>query len=146
MSDITVERLNKGIREEVTHSFFIVKGEVSLVRKLERRPSQKRDSTSSHSSHKEDENPIKQKWHLELNDFNEDIELTATKDTIAVYFGRATTVDSKEKYKQSTLFKNSFLIMNKAKQVEANFEDIDRQSVRVSFNNNRPTTRVNNQS
>jgi len=61
-----------------------------------------------------------------------------------VYFGKVgTNVDAKEKYKQSMLFKNSFLIMNNAKQVEAKFDDIDRQSFRTSFNNIRTTGRLN---
>lgn len=102
-----------------------------------------KDSNDSRSSIPTEENPVKSKFFLELNEYNEDIEITVLKDTIAVYFGKVgTNVDSKEKYKQSMLFKNSFLIMNNARTVEARFEDIDRQSIRASFNNMRPTTRV----
>ena len=91
-----------------------------------------------------EESPIKGKLYLELNECNEDIEIKVTKDCVLAYFGKlGTNIDTKDKYKQSMLFKNSFLIMNNAQQVEAKFEDIDRQSHRASFNNIRTTTRVN---
>lgn len=141
LSDITIVRLNRGFHEEVTHSFFILKGELNIVRKSQGRSVRFNDIDEDIPS--EVENPVKSKWHLELNEYNEDIEISALKDTIAVYFGKVgTNLDSKEKYKQSMLFKNSFLIMNNARQVEAKFEDIDRQSIRASFGNMRPTTRM----
>lgn len=142
LCDINVVRLAKGLKEEITYSFFIVKGEVNLVRKSNNASPRKHESFGSRDEQSE-ETTIKQKSYLEINEFNEDLELTATKDSIIAYFGKVTNVDSKEKYQQSALFKNSFLIMNNARQVEANFEDIDRKSIRASFNNVRQTTRVN---
>lgn len=135
-------RLNKGIKEEITHSFFIIKGEISVhyFRRSIKAQQQKRDSSNSRDS-KPEEEPIKQKWHLEINEFNDDIEITAQRDTIMVYFGKVDNIDAKDKYKQSMLFKSSFLVMGNARQVEANFDDIDRKSVRASFNNMRPTIR-----
>ena len=130
------------MHEEVTHSFFIIKGELSLSRKRDTR------SVKFRKSHEEpsvngDENPVKGKWYLELNEYNEDLDITVLKDCVLVYFGKfGTNLDARDKYKQSMMFKNSFLIMNNARQVEAKFEDIDRQSHRASFNNIKTTTRT----